>query len=104
MMAIKSGRSMFKKNNNLALERIYMYIEHQKHFHSGFRKTAEVLIQNGADVNLVGHDGKTALMHATEKVLDKIVQMLIDAGAKVNDKDNNNDTALILASKRGIEA
>lgn len=40
-------------------------------------------------------------MHATEKVLDRTVQMLVDAGAKVNVQDNNKDTALILASKRG---
>lgn len=33
----------------------------------GFDKIAELLIENGADVNNVGGGGKTALMHAVSK-------------------------------------
>lgn len=33
-------------------------------FFLGFNKTAELLIQNGANVNFVGSNGDTALNHA----------------------------------------
>lgn len=34
---------------------------------SGFSKVAQLLIQNSADVNVIGRDRKTALMHGAEK-------------------------------------
>lgn len=63
----------------------------------------ELLIQNNADVNIGGKEGKTALMHASVKGSEEIVQTLIDAGAKVNAVDVNKDSALIYAARRGIK-
>lgn len=36
-------------------------------FFSGFEKVAEVLIRKGADFNIVGENGDTALIHAASK-------------------------------------
>lgn len=94
-------------------------------FRLGFKRTADLLIQNNADVNILGKDGKTALMHASVKgknvwmifvyVMfliqalqlcvgsEEIVQMLIDAGAKVNAVGANKDSALIYAARRGMK-
>lgn len=66
-----------------------------------FKRTVELLIENSADVNIGGKDGKTALMHASVRGSEEIVQTLIDAGANVNTVDSNKESALIYAAKRG---
>lgn len=54
---------------------------------SGDRKdVVQVLLDNGADVNISDNKGKTALMTAAKKGNKTILKALIDAGADVNAK------------------
>ena len=58
-----------------------------------------LLIYNGADVNIFDEDGKTALMCAAAAVGNEtVVRLLINAGADVNIADNQGRTALIEAA------
>jgi ankyrin repeat protein len=61
----------------------------------------EMLVRNGADVNLRDWRGSTALIYACIKGWAKIVKIIIDAGAYPNIKDENGDTALICAARNG---
>lgn len=92
-------------------------------FQKGHNKIAELLIQNGANVNIVGKSNNTALTWAAYKGkdqltifthmnnhhlfigasigLDEIVRMLIEKGANVNAVNNLNNTALELAAING---
>lgn len=55
---------------------------------SGDRKIAEVLIKNGANVNLKDMHGYTALMIAIGNENEEMVEFLIRNGANTNDKDS----------------
>lgn len=68
---------------------------------------AEILMANGADLNLRNTSGETALMMASATGNLKLVDLLIERGAKVNTLNNVNESALSYASrapknKRGI--
>ena len=52
----------------------------------------------GADVNIQGEDGDTALLSAAGR--KDIVGLLLEFGADINIQDKNNDTALLLAVYR----
>jgi len=57
-----------------------------------------LLLAKGADVNLIGHDGHTALMEANSTAK---VKLLVAHGAQVNTKDEESKTALMYAVDRG---
>ena len=61
-------------------------------------KEIEVLIQQGADVNIKNKDGNTALIIASEKGSLDLVNMLLENGADVQQKDGRGWTALMWAS------
>jgi len=60
----------------------------------GHKETAELLIDNGADVNAKAYDGKTPLHHATKDHEIGIAKLLISKGADVNAKTLADDTPL----------
>ena len=57
----------------------------------------KLLVEAGADLNVQGEGGKTALMFADH---EKIAKYLIEAGADVNIADDNGDTALVYFSEQ----
>lgn len=68
------------------------------------KKLAELLIENGADVNreLRSGQGWSPLYLAAESGLEDIAKMLIDNGANVNKTLNNTGWApLDIASRNG---
>ena len=68
---------------------------------SGNLKIMKLLIANGADVNAVDKDGKTALMMASEFGYIEVAESLIEGGADVNAVKESGSTALIHASHNG---
>lgn len=51
----------------------------------------KALLAKGADVNVSGQDGKTALMLAANSRDARIVQLLLEAGARVKDMDRGGE-------------
>jgi len=66
-------------------------------------KTVNLLIEEGAELNLKDNRGRTALMIAAERGHAKIVGVLREAGADLNIKDNESLTALDLAANDQVK-
>ena len=64
--------------------------------HGNHQSAVELLVKNGADVNITGNNGMTPLMFAIFKRNKDIVKYLLDNGADVNKKDNDGTTALMM--------
>lgn len=75
------------------------------HNTSGFGdpKMVQLLLEGGADVNLLDEKGISALIYAVEKNKTESVKILIDAGANVNlrTKDNLNPLYYAMKNKNG---
>lgn len=72
----------------------------------GNTQLAQLLLQNGADVNMTGADGITSLIaackgHANEKSLE-IVKLLLAQGVQVNNRLTTGETAFYLCCKRNL--
>ena len=70
---------------------------------SKYNKLAIVkfLVENGAEVNAVDNDKRTALMYASSNGEDnKIVHYLLSKGADINAKDINGENALMRATSK----
>jgi hypothetical protein len=63
----------------------------------GRAELVELLITNGAVVNLQARDGGTALMYAAKNGDAQAVKALLKSGASVNIADNEGETALMNA-------
>jgi len=68
----------------------------------GHLKTADYLIQNGADVNITTNDGNTALILAANLNKLNLAELLLSKGADVNAKNKQGYSALIAASIKGF--
>jgi ankyrin repeat protein len=64
-------------------------------------ETVELLLDKGADPNMVGNDGTTALMTAIISGDIEIVELLLDKGAHTNIVNTYGQTALISAAWYG---
>ena len=70
---------------------------------SGFETVVQLLLENGADVNLQNKSGKTAL-HLIKWWSDEsnqILELLLQAGANANAKNNDGQTAFHWAAQWG---
>lgn len=68
---------------------------------NGHIQIANILIENGADVNISDNTGETALMVASANDNLETIKLLIQHGADVNTKDIDGETALMVASQNG---
>lgn len=66
---------------------------------NGNNQIVELLIENGANMDLQDFGGWTALMHAVYKGRTEVVHTLIDSGADVNVKNVGDHTALYIAEE-----
>jgi len=62
-----------------------------------------LLLQSGANVDILGKDGKTVLHFAVEKGQDKFVQLLLEYRPNVNTQDKDGKTVLHCAVQRRKE-
>ncbi|XP_066300065.1 26S proteasome non-ATPase regulatory subunit 10-like [Branchiostoma lanceolatum] len=88
----KEWTSMMKINGDTALHEACR---------GGHDKVAELLLKNGADLNVTDKVGYTALHRACKVGHDKVVELLIKNGADLNVTDWFGDTALHEACRRG---
>jgi ankyrin repeat protein len=92
-------------NNMTALTftiQIFNFYTHQKLEEANAKKLEimDVLIANGADVNLKDSKGNTPLMIAATKNQKKIIQKLLDCGADPKIKNGKNDFYDVLKYKK----
>ena len=67
-----------------------------------FPETVKILLEHGADPNLVDSDEHfSALMHAAAEGNLEVVKLLIAAGADASLKDADGDDAAVFALQRG---
>lgn len=69
---------------------------------SGFEKIVQMLIRNGANVNIVNDEKYSPLMAAAAEGHENIVRVLIEKGADINAVGVNNNTALMFSIFQGI--
>ena len=67
------------------------------------KEWAQLLIDNGADVNAKNFFGKTALIYATIQGNKEIIQLLIDNGADIKAKDTSGQTALMFTQTEEVK-
>lgn len=63
----------------------------------GNLEAMKLLLEKGANIDMVDQDGWTALMGATVQGSLEPVKLLLEHGADVNAKNHNGDTALVMA-------
>ena len=59
----------------------------------------QLLLENGADINIVSNSGNSPLLKAVEKNNDKVAKLLIDKGAKIDLVNKAGLTAMSLAKR-----
>ena len=94
---IDNGANVNLKSNDGETALMNAYIR-------GNKELVELLINSGADVNLIDFNlkdnyGRTKLMEASKIGNKEAVELLINAGARVNEIDNDGNTALFYACR-----
>lgn len=69
--------------------------------HEGAVKTAELLLDHGADIGWTENDGWPPLMMASQKGSAPMVRLLLSRGAAVNAEEKDGATALWIAAQQG---
>jgi len=69
----------------------------------GHVKSAEYLIQNGADINGINNEGNTSLILSTDLNKLNLAVLLLSKGADVNSRNKQGSSPLIIASLKGYK-
>ncbi len=105
---IKEGADVNYKDAKFLMTPLHMACQRQ------YKGVVEVLVKNGANLNIKGRKGKTALHFLTERINDyrreeeasqyplKIVRLLLDNGANVNAVDEILRTPLHYAVRQAV--
>ncbi|MEM6765690.1 MAG: M56 family metallopeptidase [Bacteroidota bacterium] len=67
--------------------------------HNGMTSVAKFIIEQGVDVNQIGHEGYTPLTEAAHHDELEIVAFLLDNGADINMLDGGSRPAILVAAK-----
>ena len=65
------------------------------YFREEYPEMVELLLENGAEIDLQDEQGRTALRWAAERRHHETIAILLEAGAEVNVQDNDGETPLI---------
>ncbi len=68
---------------------------------SGHTDCVQYLLQNGAHLDLVDRDGKTALHLAADRGQLEVIKRLVGGGQDVNQRDWGETTPLMQAAEKG---
>jgi ankyrin repeat protein len=70
---------------------------------NGAYSMVKLLVENGANIDALNTEGKTALMFAVQSGNIRLVKYLLDAGAKIDITDTDGLTALRMAKANFAE-
>lgn len=96
---IMQVRNMLKRG--ISINKVNRYDEQPLHL-ARTPEMIELLIKNGADVNIENHFGDSPLMQAVLKGEHELVELLIKHGANINHKNRFGDTPLQEAVNRDL--
>ena len=63
------------------------------------KAAVQLLIEKGANIEVVDHDGQTPLMHAAAVPSDDVAKILVEAGADISKVNKQGETALEIARR-----
>lgn len=95
--AVKSFLEKHKEDVNRRNEEGWYAITWSAHF--GHWAVVEILLDNGANCDLIDRDLMTPLLYAARRGCTDTARLLIDKGANINHKNKAGWTALMLAVK-----
>ena len=91
----KDGKTALMRTvNNRRIRSLYESHEDQPFMERLRSARAKMLIEAGANINAIDHEGRTALMRS---LFTEVAKILIEDGADVDAKDNDGRTALMMA-------
>ena len=70
---------------------------------NGYKEICELLLNAGADVNIINKNNTTALMFAAQNGYEQICEIFLKREAKVNIVNENRWTALMVAAENGYK-
>ncbi|MFY0714962.1 ankyrin repeat domain-containing protein [Seonamhaeicola sp. NFXS20] len=94
---IKEGNNPAQSNNNNFDGVVYAILQD-----APFKTIVHLLNKPGNDVNKLTHDGRTYIFWAAYKGNDKLMEYLLEKGAKTNIKDDHGFTILNFAANAGV--